>query len=202
MKLSPAILIIITFIFFVQCKVQKVVQTEKENMENNIEIKEQVKETAEQEVQKIKAPVALKKDSVLEIHGDTRTDPYYWMRLSDDQKNADTPDTQTQQVLDYLNAENTYTKSNMKATEQLQEKLFDEIVGRIKKDDESVPFFENGYWYYSRFEAKKEYPIYCRKKESLDNEEEILLEVNDMAKGHDYYRIGGFKIYSPFILKI
>lgn len=194
MKFVSALLSIITIILFTQCNVQKVVKTEKATMEDQIEVKEKTQDSVDKEIQKIEAPIAIKKDTLLKMHGDARSDPYFWMRLTDEQKNAKNPDEQTQQVLDYLNAENKYTKTNMQTTEKLQKKLFDEIVGRIKKDDETVPYYKNGYWYYTRYETKKEYPIYCRKKESLENEEQILLEVNEMAKGHDYYRIGGFNI--------
>ena len=90
------------------------------------------------------APVAAKKDSVLSIHGDTRTDPYFWMRLTDEQKNAENPDEQTQAVLAYLRAENEYTNTAMKGTEELQEKLYNEMVGRIKQTAESLPYFKNG----------------------------------------------------------
>ncbi len=140
------------------------------------------------------APIAEKKDSLLSIHGDTRVDPYFWMRLTDEQKNAEVPDDQTQKVLNYLNEENAYTDSVMKNTTALQEKLFNEIVGRIKKDDESVPYFSNGYWYYTRYEKDSEYPIHCRKKETLENKEEILLNVNELAKGHDYYAASGLTV--------
>jgi len=140
------------------------------------------------------APRAVKKDSILTIHDDRRVDPYFWMRLTDEQKNADTPDEQTQNVLDYLNAENGYTTLVMKNTEALQEKLFTEIVGRIKKDDESVPYFSNGYWYYSKYEEGKEYPIHCRKKGTLDNEEEIYFDENARAEGHIYYGLGSLDI--------
>ena len=133
------------------------------------------------------APVANKADTVLQEHGQTRVDPYFWMRLTDEQKNAETPDTHTQEVLDYLTAENDYTKTVMSHTEDLQTKLYDEIVGRIKKTDESVPYFSNGYWYYSRYEEGGEYPIYCRKLGSLDAAEEILMNVNEMAEGFGYY---------------
>ncbi len=133
------------------------------------------------------APVAEKKDSVLTAHGDSRIDPYFWMRLTDEQKNAEQPDKQTQKVLDYLNAENDYKEKVMGGTNEFQEKLYDEIVGRIKQTDESVPYYKNEYWYYVRYEEGKEYPIYCRKKGSLDNEEEILLNVNEMAEGYEYY---------------
>ena len=124
-------------------------------------------------------PVAKKIPHKTTIHGYDRGDNYHWMRLTDKQKLAKNPDAQTQKVLDNLKAENTYKEARLKHTEQFQEKLFDEIVGRIKKDDESVPYLHNGYWYYTRFEKDKEYPIYCRKKESLDNAEEIMINVND-----------------------
>ncbi len=140
------------------------------------------------------APDVMQKDSVLSIHGHTRTDPYFWMRLTDEQKIAERPDEQTQKVLAYLNAENTYTEKVMADTEQLQEKLFNEIVGRIKQTDESVPYFKNGYWYYTRYEEGKEYPIYARKKGSMDAKEEILINANERAKGHDYYAVGGLEV--------
>jgi len=133
------------------------------------------------------APVAEKMDSVLTIHGDSRIDPYFWMRLSDEQKTSNNPDQQTQQVLDYLIAENEYKEKTLAHTKELQEKLYDEIIGRIKQDDQSVPYLKNGYWYYTRYEEDKEYLIYCRKKESLENEEEIMLNVNEMAEGYEYY---------------
>ncbi len=140
------------------------------------------------------APVAEKKDSVLTIHDDTRIDPYFWMRLTDEQKKAEKPDGQTQKVLDYLNAENAYTEAAMKHTKDFQTKLYEEIVGRIKQTDESVPYKDNGYWYYNKFEEGKEYPIYCRKKESLDAEEEIILNVNELAEGHDYYSAAALNV--------
>jgi oligopeptidase B len=139
-------------------------------------------------------PLAIKEDKFLKIHNNTRVDPYYWMRLSDEQKEADNPDPQTQQVLDYLNKENDYTKACLGHTEQLQQELYDEIVGRIKKDDETVPYFHNQYWYYTRYEEGKEYPIYCRKKETLDSPEQILIDVNERAKGHDYFHIASLVI--------
>ncbi len=142
----------------------------------------------------LKPPIAEKKDSVLSIHGYERVDPYFWMRLTDEQKTAEQPDEQTQNVLTYLNLENDYTREVMKETEDLQQKLYDEIVGRIKQDDESVPYFQNGYWYYTRFEEGKEYPIYARKKGTLEAEEEILLNVNGMAEGRSYYDVGGMNV--------
>lgn len=142
----------------------------------------------------VKPPVAEKISKELVAHNDTRIDDYFWMRLSDEQKNAETSDEQTQKVLDYLNAENEYKEKMLEHTVQLQEDLFDEIVGRIKQDDESVPYKENGYYYYTRYEEGKEYPIYCRKKGSLEADEMILLNVNILAEGYDYYQIGGMSI--------
>ena len=98
------------------------------------------------------APVAKKIKKVLEIHDDQRIDNYFWMRLSDEQKEAEQPDQQTQDVLDYLHAENDYRKYVMKPTEKLQKTIYDEIFGRIKQDDSSVPITVNGYNYYTRFE--------------------------------------------------
>ena len=139
-------------------------------------------------------PDAAKKAHEMTIHGDTRVDDYYWMRLTDEQKSAKEKDSHTQEVVDYIDAENDYTESRLKHTKKFQDKLFDEIVDRIKKDDESVPYLDNGYFYYTRYEKGKEYAIHCRKKESLDGEEEILLDENVLAKGHDYFAVGGMDV--------
>mgnify|MGYP001791414598 FL=1 len=140
------------------------------------------------------APDAPQKDSVLSIHGDTRVDPYFWMRLTDEQKLAENPDAQTRQVLQYLEDENAYTKTIMRDTEELQEQLYDEIVGRISQEDSSVPYLENEYWYYTRYEEGQEYPIYARKKETLEAAEEVLLNVNEMAEGYEYYNARGLQV--------
>ena len=121
-----------------------------------------------------KGPFAKKLPEALTIHNDTRIDNYFWMRLSDKQKNAEAPDEQTNDVLDYLNAENDYLKETMAHTEGLQKTIYDEIVGRIKKDDQSVPVNDNGYSYYSRFEEGGDYRLYCRKKIGSDMEEIML----------------------------
>lgn len=142
----------------------------------------------------LQPPIAAKKDCVLTEHGNKRMDPYFWMRLTDEQKSASQPDPQTQQVLDYLNAENDYTQSILEHTEPFQEKLFQEITGRIKKDDASVPYPKNGYYYYSRYEEGKEYPIYCRKKGSTDAPEEVILDVNELAGKHAYYSATGLTV--------
>jgi len=97
-------------------------------------------------------PVADKEEKQLTANGDVRVDNYYWMKLTDEQKNSEDPDEQTKNVLNYLEAENSYTKEVLSHTEELQEKLFKEIVGRIKQTDESVPYESNGYWYYTRYE--------------------------------------------------
>lgn len=147
-----------------------------------------------EETPKDNAPVAEKVPHELTANGNTRIDNYYWMKLSDEQKNAEVKDEQTQKTLEYLNAENAYLDEKMKHTEAFQEKLFKEITGRIKQTDESVPYKDNGYWYYNRYEEGKEYPIYCRKKGTLDAKEEILLNVNEMAAGHSYYSIRGLNV--------
>ena len=123
-------------------------------------------------------PIAAENPHNLVTHGETRIDPYYWLNQRENQE-----------VIDYLEAENAYANLEMTQTKRLQEKLFEEIKGRIKEDDVNVPYFSNGYWYYSRFEAGKNYPIYCRKKETLEAPEEIMFNVNDFAKGHDYYNL-------------
>ena len=136
------------------------------------------------------APVAKKIAKELTIHDDTRIDNYFWMRLSDDQKNAETPDEQTQDVLAYLEAENEYLDKAMSHTKDMQTKLYDEIVGRIKKDDESVPVNNRGYSYYTRYVEGDNYPLYCRKKLEDNSQEEIMLNVPELAKGHSYYGVG------------
>lgn len=145
---------------------------------------------ANKEYLKIEAPMAKKVSEELTIHGDTRIDDYFWMRLSDEQKNAETPDEQTQQVLDYLNAENDYTQKAMANTADLQKSLFEEIKGRIKKDDSSVPYSKNGFSYYTKYEKGNDYPYYCRKADGSEGEE-IMLDGPALAKGYDYFAIGG-----------
>ncbi|MCD6113222.1 MAG: S9 family peptidase [Bacteroidales bacterium] len=128
-------------------------------------------------------PVAKKIRKELKIHGDTRIDNYYWMNERDNPE-----------VISYLKAENEYTDAVMKHTEPFQKKLYQEIIGRIKKTDESVPYKDNGYFYYSRTEGKAEYPLICRKKGNLKANEEILLDIPKMAKGYKFYQIGGSSI--------
>jgi oligopeptidase B len=121
-------------------------------------------------------PKATKKPHPLEIHNDTRIDDYYWLR-----------DRVNQEVIDYLNAENTYTEAILAPVKAFRETLFEEMKGRIKEQDESVPSKDGNYWYYYRYEQGGEYPIYCRKYQSLDAEEEIMLNLNLLSEGHSYY---------------
>ena len=139
-------------------------------------------------------PVAKKVAEEFTIHGDTRTDNYFWMRLSDEQKEAETPDAQTQDVLDYLNAENNYSKAMMRHTEAFQDKLFNEIKSRIKEDDQSVPVSANGYSYYRRYEVGADYPLYCRKKLEDGAKEEIMLNGPEMGEGKSYFAIGDYSV--------
>ena len=145
-------------------------------------------------MQKSTIPKATKKPYEMTEHGNTRIDNYYWMRLTDDQKSAKKYDNQTTEVVEYIDDENSYLESNLSHTKNFQNDLFEEIVGRIEKDDESVPYFDNGYFYYSRYESGKEYAIHCRKKGSLDGQEEILLDENILADGFDYFAIGGRRV--------
>ena len=141
-----------------------------------------------------KAPVAKKQPTKLEMHGDVRIDNYFWMRLSDAQKLAEVKDEQTKEVIDYLDAENAYYDDVTAYSKNFEEKLFEEMKGRIKEDDASVPYKNNGYYYITRYEKGMQYPIYSRKRETLDTEEQILFNVNDMAKEYDYYQLGGLNI--------
>ena len=138
---------------------------------------------------KTELPVAIKKPYEMTIHDHTRVDDYYWMRLTDEQKSAKEYDIQTQRVIDYINLENIYKEQSLAHTNKLQDKLFNEMVARIKKDDNTTPYLKNGYYYYSRFEKNKEYAIHCRKKGSLDAKEEIILDENELAEGYDYFAL-------------
>ena len=137
-----------------------------------------------------KAPAAEKIPYQLKKHGDIRIDDYYWMK-----------ERENPEVIDYLERENDYYHKMTESTESFREDLFEERKGRIKEDDESVPYFLNGYWYITRFEKGKQYPIYTRKKDSLSATEEILFDCNQMAKGHDYFRLVGINV-SPDNTKV
>ena len=136
----------------------------------------------------IAVPVAEKKAKELIAHGDTRIDNYYWM--NDYFKKG--PDST--KVVDYLTAENKYFDTMMSGTKIFQENLYTEMKARIKEKDESVPVFKNGYFYYSRVVEGKDYFVYCRKKGNLEAAEEMLLDVNAMAEGHNYFSATGFDV--------
>lgn len=142
----------------------------------------------------ISSPIAEKIPTELKKHGDVRIDNYFWMRLSDEQKLAPVKDKQTKKVISYLESENEYYDKVTSNIKEFQESLFQEMKSRIKEDDASVPYKSNGYFYITKFEKGKQYPIFSRKKESLVNKEEILFDVNEMAKGFDYYQLGGLNV--------
>lgn len=145
----------------------------------------------------VNEPIAKKVPHEITWHGHKRVDNYFWMRLSDEQKEAEEKDEQTKDVLAYLDAENAYREAKMKHTVSFQNDLFNEIVGRIEQKDESVPVAKNGYSYTVRFEEGEDYPLHCRTELNKPNAvEEILLNGPEMAKGHDYFSIGG-KSVSP-----
>ncbi len=131
----------------------------------------------------LKAPLARKEKKELIAHNDTRIDNYYWLN-----------DRENPEVINYLKSENTFTKDALEHTEGFQKDLFEEMKGRIKEDDTTVPYKLNGYWYITRYEKGKDYPVYLRKKETLEGLEEILFDCNEMAKFHSYFSMGGISI--------
>ncbi|MEY4646515.1 MAG: hypothetical protein RIQ98_351, partial [Bacteroidota bacterium] len=128
-------------------------------------------------------PRATEIQKELIIHGDVRQDPYFWLNNLEDSK-----------VIDYLNQENSYTEQVLKPSENLQDELFEEMKGRIVADEQSVPYFNGKDWFYHRYESGGEYPIYCRKKASLDAKEEILLHGNLLGKDEAYFAVGGLAL--------
>ena len=128
-------------------------------------------------------PTAPRHPHVLELHDERLVDDYFWMR------ERDNPD-----VSAYLEAENAFGEAFLAPTKALQETLYDEMLGRIKQTDLSVPYRDGGYWYYSRTEEGKQYPIHCRKPGSLDAEEEVILDLNAMAEGRSYLALGAFEV--------
>ena len=128
-------------------------------------------------------PLAERIPNKMEIHGDVRIDDYYWLNERANPK-----------VIDYLNAENSYYDFHTAHTKQFQEDLFEEMKARIKEDDESVPYKKNGYYYITKYETGKQYPVYTRKKGSLEAEEKIIVDVNELADGHEYYALTGLNV--------
>ncbi len=131
----------------------------------------------------LEPPIAKIVPKAFEEHGSTRVDNYYWLNERD-----------SPEVIAYLEAENAFAERATEHSKPLQEALVKEFTERIKQTDESVPYFRNGYFYYSRTEDGKDYGIHCRKKGSLKAEEEILLDANELAEGHEYYRLGGLRV--------
>lgn len=133
--------------------------------------------------QNIPAPVAKKIPKTLEKFNDKRIDDYFWLN-----------ERENPEVIDYLKQENDYYHKMTAHTEQFQKDLFEEMKARIKEDDQSVPYLYNGYYYITRYEKGKDYPIYARKKGSLDAKEEILFDCNELAKGHAYFQLSGLSV--------
>jgi oligopeptidase B len=131
----------------------------------------------------LKAPIARQIPKELEIHNDTRIDNYFWLNQREDQN-----------VLDYLHAENDFYNQETAHTKDFEVSLFEEMKSRIKEDDSSVPYKYNGYWYIVRYEKGKDYPVYTRKKETLEAKEELLFDCNLMAEGHGYFRLVGLSV--------
>ena len=129
------------------------------------------------------APIAKQIPKNLTMHDDVRVDEFYWLN-----------DRENPEVIDYLNKENDYYNAHTAHTKKFQTDLFEEMKSRIKEDDSSVPYKYNGYWYITKYEKGKDYPIYTRKKESLEASEELLFDCNEMAKDHSYFRLVGLNI--------
>lgn len=132
------------------------------------------------------APVAQKRPFLVTApHGAARQDEYYWLR-DDTRKDPD--------VLAYLNAENAYTDKVLSPLEALEETIYEELVGRVKQDDSSVPYLEDGYWYYTRYETGKEYPIHARRQGTMEAPEQVLFDVNRMAEGKNFFQLGNYEV--------
>ncbi|WP_459209790.1 S9 family peptidase [Aquimarina rhabdastrellae] len=161
---SFSFIYILSFIFAVSCNTNSKTKDKPLNTETQI-------------------PTAVKKPKQLEKHGDVRVDNYFWLNQREDEE-----------VLNYLREENEYNDRMTAHTKDFQKSLFEEMKSRIKEDDASVPYKYNGYWYITRFEKGKDYPIYSRKKETLEAEEEILFDCNEEAKGYEYFKLTGLNI--------
>jgi oligopeptidase B len=131
----------------------------------------------------VPAPVAKQIPKVLKKHGDLRTDSYFWLQ-----------ERENPEVKAYLDAENDYTRAAMKSEQKIQATLLEELKGRIKQDDSTVPQKRGGFYYYTRFESGKEFPIHCRKRIENGAQEEILLDSNQLAHGQSYFQVTGFQV--------
>ena len=135
-----------------------------------------------------------KEPHLLSLHGHDRTDPYFWMRLSEEQRDADPPDAHTQRVIDHLNAENAYAEAVLAPVKDLRDSLYAEMRGRIKETDMSVPYRENGYWYHHRFEEGKEYAVHVRREDREGAPEVDFLDENKLSEGHAYFDLADFEV--------
>lgn len=131
----------------------------------------------------MQAPKAKKINTILEKHGDKRIDPYFWLK-----------ERENLEVIDYLNQENLYADAIMKDTEDLQKEIFEEMKARYKKDDQSLPYFFNQYWYLIKYREGKEYPIFYRRFQNLDSEDELILDVNILAENEKYFDVGSVSV--------
>ncbi len=134
-------------------------------------------------VKEIQAPKAKKVPKELKMHDDVRIDNYFWLNNRKDKE-----------VLNYLKAENKYYDDVTIDQRPFEKTLFEEMKARIKEDDSSVPYKYNGYWYIVKYETGKDYPIYIRRKDSLANPDELLFDCNNMAEGHDYFKLAGLSV--------
>jgi oligopeptidase B len=159
------------------------------SLENKTESVQQELDNTAQSVMlntKVNAPVAKKVPYEMSAHGVTRRDNYYWMR---DDSRTD------KEILAHLEQENSYLETVLAPLKETREALYEELVSRIEKDDSTVPVFDNGYWYYTRYSGENEYPVYLRKP-ALDAEPQVLLDANVMSEGHNYFSIGSYSVSS------
>ena len=159
------------------------------SLENKTESVQQELDNTAQSVMlntKVNAPVAKKVPYEMSAHGVTRRDNYYWMR---DDSRTD------KEILAHLEQENSYLETVLAPLKETREALYEELVSRIEKDDSTVPVFDNGYWYYTRYSGENEYPVYLRKP-TLDAEPQVLLDANVMSEGHNYFSIGSYSVSS------
>ena len=138
---------------------------------------------ASQAAETLEPPVARKQPKAMTKFGDRRVDDYFWLR-----------EKENPEVIAYLEAENRYTEAAMKPLEGFRDRLYKEMLARIKETDESVPYFKRGFWYYQREVEGLQYPIYCRRRGTMEAAEEVILNVNELAKGHKYTAIGALDV--------
>ena len=159
------------------------VNSQNTNQKNHVLLKAKTLLKNFQLIAKNQPPIAEIIPKELCLHNDVRIDNYYWLKDKEDQR-----------VIDYLEAENAYCEDVMSSTKGFQENLFEEMKSRIKEDDQSVPYKYNGYWYIVKFEKGQDYPVYLRRKDTLEANDELLFDCNEMAKEHKYFKLVGINI--------